>query len=402
MKSFKRKFIANISYRAGFVVISKLISLLIVPIIARYFGPETYGLYNYIFTIISYCTIAVNFGFLTYGTRSISQNNDINVLNDIVTTRLLTGVISCIIVFLISLFTVFLRPYLLIILLIIIAESLFIDFYYYGKKNILFPSIAHIISQIFYVISALILVYFKSDIKYFILFYAFSRVLESSVLLIPYIRKKSLIIKFNFKNQFITLKRLLPLGFGNKITFFKGSIPTLIIPHLLSYEVLGYYSGFMKFSLVFNAAIQIILFPLGPFIVQNKDNPNIKRYIRYFLLALLFAGIFVSAVAILFQKKLIYLLLGETFAEISSFFNLGVLTILLINPLNLGSIVLINYLGQDKSFFKGSLITLILSLVLIPLLTYYMGINGAFYGNFISTVYFIAYLLMILRKNKFL
>jgi len=401
MESIKRKILLNISFRAIFVFISKLMSLLFVPLLARYLGPQKFGEYNYLITVITYCAIAVNFGFLSYGIRSVSEGNSLNVVNTIFTSRALIGLFSILATMIASLFISFLNEYLIIIIITIAAESLFLDFYFYGKKNVLIPSLAHVLSQLFYFGCLFLLVHLKQSMKIIILFYSFSRFLESMLLFMIYtLRHNKIYVNINKQDFIVVLKKIFLLGFGNKIAFFKSSIPTLIIPSIISFEALGYYSGFMKFAMFFNAAVQIILFPIGPFISENKKHPRFKVYIVRFILGLFLLGIIISVLSIIFKHDVVNTLLGSKFEGINEIFNIGTITILLLTPIYLGTIVVTNYTGADKTFFKVSLISFIMALLLTPIFTFWWGLNGAFIANFLSTLYFVAVQLVKFLKKQ--
>lgn len=56
------KLIINFISKIGVDSVSRLIGFLTLPIITRALGPEGYGLYSYLFVILSYFGFFVDFG----------------------------------------------------------------------------------------------------------------------------------------------------------------------------------------------------------------------------------------------------------------------------------------------------------------------------------------------------
>jgi O-antigen/teichoic acid export membrane protein len=144
---------------------------------------------------------------------------------------------------------------------------------------------------------------------------------------------------------------------------------------------------------------QIMLFPMGPFIVEKKLLFRRKKNIMYYLLFFITVGLIISLLIFLTREISVELLLGEKFLEVINIFPIGCFTILFIQPLYLGVITLINYIGDDKIFFRVSVVSFVFALVLIPLLLYIYSLNGVFYGSFISSIVFIFLLVYYLMKQ---
>ena len=156
----------------------------------------------------------------------------------------------------------------------------------------------------------------------------------------------------------------------------------------------------MKFVGIISAGLQILFLPLGPFIAEKRNDENIKRYIKYFIGALFFTGIFFSFMAFLTMNVIIEFLLGNEFIGIIEIFPFGSFTIIFIQPLYLGTILLVNYLGADKAFLKISFLSFLIAIIFIPILLQFWGIVGAFLGSFISSFIFISLLVYKLISDK--
>jgi PST family polysaccharide transporter len=393
------KLLSNISYRALFVILSKLLSLLVVPILTRYLGPSRFGEYNYVLTLINYCTIGIDFGFLAYGTRTIAEENSSKSVSIILSTRIFVGILSILVILFSSIFIPILLKYFLLFFLIIFFESFILDFFFYGFKNVFIPTLANFISQVLLLFLIILTTIYNLGFNFILYSYAFTRAIEALIIIVFYIKQNKIRIILNVKEILITFKKIFPLGFGNKLSFFQNSLPVLIIPYFLNYESLGYYSGFMKFSTLISMIFQIMLFPMGPFIVEKKLLFRRKKNIMYYLLFFITVGLIISLLIFLTREISVELLLGEKFLEVINIFPIGCFTILFIQPLYLGVITLINYIGDDKIFFRVSVVSFVFALVLIPLLLYIYSLNGVFYGSFISSIVFIFLLVYYLMKQ---
>lgn len=395
-----RKLTINISFRAFAIVLSKLISFVSVPILTRYLGPSGFGEYNYVLTLVNYATLGIDFGFLAYGIRTVAVENSSKSIGIIFSTRVFVGMISMLIILVLSLFLHVLLKYYLLFFLVVLFESFILDFYFYGIKNVFIPTLAHFLSQVVLLLFIIIISKYNLGFTFILYSYALSRAIEALVIILYFVRDNEIKIIFSIKSYINTIKNIFPLGFGNKLSFFQNSLPVLLIPFFLNYESLGYYSGFMKFSTFISMVIQIILFPLGPFIVEKRHLLKNKKYIIYYLLFFIILGLVIAVVAFLTRKIAVKLLLGETFSDVIKLFPIGCFTILLIQPLYLGIITLINYIGNDKVFFRVSAFSFIAAMILIPLLLYIYSINGVFFGSFISSIIFIIFLVYHLIKQE--
>ena len=93
-----KKIFLNFSIRTVGSILSKTLGFITLPFIARAVGPEGFGTYSFIITLITYTAILVEWGYTPYGLRETAKHEDSSsVVNNIINTRFTFGIISMII-----------------------------------------------------------------------------------------------------------------------------------------------------------------------------------------------------------------------------------------------------------------------------------------------------------------
>lgn len=96
----------NILYNSIQVASNLIFPLITFPYVTRLFGPEKLGVFNYVTSIVGYFTLFASLGFPLYGTREIAQvKNDPKQLQSTLNAIFTANVISCLIIFLIYIFS---------------------------------------------------------------------------------------------------------------------------------------------------------------------------------------------------------------------------------------------------------------------------------------------------------
>ena len=138
-KSLKSNFIFNFISQ----ILVLIIPLATSPYLARVLGVEISGQISFSTSIITYFTLASNFGFTTYGQREIARfQNDkekrSQVFWEIFTIRLIFTLVSLLVLFSIIYFNVFderYKTFLLIQTITVLACSVDLTFYYQGMEE---------------------------------------------------------------------------------------------------------------------------------------------------------------------------------------------------------------------------------------------------------------------------
>ena len=138
-----KKVVENYFFMTVLQVINSLFYVMIYPYLIRTLGAESYGLYIYALSIVTYFIFIVNFGFDLPATKAVAQENDnptaiANVLSCIFTAKIYLLFVS-VLIFSILLITVpFLREHYLLFIIVFgqtINFALFPSYFYQGMQK---------------------------------------------------------------------------------------------------------------------------------------------------------------------------------------------------------------------------------------------------------------------------
>ncbi len=197
-KSLKSNFIFNFISQ----ILVLIIPLATSPYLARVLGVEISGQISFATSIITYFTLASNFGFTTYGQREIARfQNDkekrSQVFWEIFTIRLLFTLVSLSVLFSIIYFNVFderYKTFLLIQTITVLACSVDLTFYYQGMEEFKLMAIRTVIVRIIGLVLVFSFVKTKDDAWLYVLFNAVTA-LVANIAMWPLIYKQTQRVK---------------------------------------------------------------------------------------------------------------------------------------------------------------------------------------------------------------
>lgn len=251
-------------------ILSRSVTLLTLPLLARYFSVEEYGLFDYY-----YVTIALLITFFLFGQESAIFRYFYDADDDASRTYLVTRSLTCLLLFI-----------MLIYAFLFFFKDFFIDFFQISNetKKIFLIIISIIPFGILYTVSETILRLTRDLKKYIILTIGFTFSTLMVVIYVTQVFEADLYIIFNFFfyiwvffgvlglfmiRKWITLpqtilpsKKMLFYGIPmGAVVFVEASQPffeRLIISNLISAESLGLYAAASKLAI-------IVLLPIGAF-----------------------------------------------------------------------------------------------------------------------------------------
>lgn len=378
------KIITNFSFRGFFVIISKIFSLITVPIIAQALGPEKYGSYNYVLALATYVTLPANWGFLAKGIREIAATNNFNdqskIISEILSTRLTLATIFSLLFFAASFFLFQEMQTVLLILLALIHHIIlvtFTDYYYYGTKAVKVPTLAHFISQILFLILVVSLISKPQDIYKLFIFMIIMVTIEAIILFI-WLKNANIRINFSIVYSIKEFLKNFNLGMGLKTSIIQNSYPLIIIPFFFSDEILGNYSAIYKFYAIISLAMQTLILVVAPYIVHSKKMSKEKqtRYVKLFLGYSLIIGVISSLFLFFGSKIIVNILFGEKYTLSIIYLKWFSIFVISITPFFLALSSIMNNYSLDKQFMIGGLIQSILIIVFIPIILTFTNVIG--------------------------
>lgn len=386
------------------------ISFFVTLYLARYLGPEDYGLFSLSISYILLFAILSDLGLPDIFIRDlVNLEKRDTIISTVFFLRILGGLLSLLIlVFFIQLFP---QSSMITISLIVLSPILFLksfnsfaNFFQSINKN-KYLSIATIISIILGGILTLIFIWLQKKYFYFILVYLLEFVCLSFFLLIFYL---SLNNKFNFKFDKIIAKRMLfeswPLIIAGASAVISTRIDQIFIGNMLSQNTLGNYAVAAKISEVWLVLPMIYGTVLYPVLIE-KRRINFSNYRKIILITIslfLFFGLIGAAVISFLSEEIISFFFGDKYSLASTY-----LTYYIWSTLPYFSLFILSKIFYIEKIVKFGLIVSVSSILLNILLNFifiklYDAI-GAIIATLIANclVYLITFLILKLKTNFF-
>jgi len=390
-------------------------------LIARRYGVESLGVFNLMFSLITFITIFSRLGLDTYLIRKIPEIQDdkyytANFISKVIRLLLISGLVASVLLLLSSDWIdsfIFKNTdannYLLLASFVIIPYTLFnavpeiFRGFYDIKIYSFYRNVSLNLGMILCLGISLILFNYKVDIVYVLFgvivltsFFMFST-------LIWFLKKKSIVLfkKKKFKDKI--LKYSYPMLFTSSIMFLMGNVDSFMISYYINEEQVGLYSACIKLSI----GISFILASINGFIApkiakaySDNNKAQIKR-IYYSSIKLISIGSLPIVILLILFPSLFLSIFGEEFKIAAT--PLVILTIAAgVNAL-FGSVgYLLNMTDNQNVFMKilfiGLIINLCMNIVLIP----EYGIAGAAIATASSMIFWNVSSFVYLKKIKIL
>jgi O-antigen/teichoic acid export membrane protein len=380
--------------------------------VARYLGPEKFGLFSYALAFVSIFQGIAKLGLDGIVVRDLVQEPEKRdvYLGTSFWLKLIGGVITfliiAIVLFILSIFTsnffTETNIYILIIAFGIIFQSFeVIDFYYQATVQANYISIRRIIQLILSSIIKIFLVLTDADLIWFVLVSLFDIISLSMMGWLIY-RSQGLpnfVRYFDIEIGKKLLKDSWPLLLSGIAISIYMRIDQVMIKNMLGDREVGLYSAAIKLVEVWYFIPMIITQSVFPAIVNAKkisEELYYKRLQQLFSL-LAWIAILIAIPMSAFGYQIIYLFYGEKFTEASNVLEISIWASLFVF-IGVGSsrFLLVENL-QNLSFrraFYGMIVNIMLNFILIPL----YGIQGSAIATLMSQVTS-AYLFDIFNKE---
>lgn len=395
------RYIINFFSKLGVDTISKLLSLITLPIITRSLGPDGYGQFVYLTIVLSYFGFFVDFRYINYGTNEIFNKRKPNdVVNSIVSLLLITALISILFIFIAGYFLFADSFY---VLLLIYSASFFfqvfsIKYYYLAHQRLYYNSFSELVSQVFFVISILIIFLYSASVLTLVFLTLLQSLISSLMLVIPYYRKYKFKFNFSLKDNLLIFKNSSKLGFSSKFEGITVSFIPFLIGVLISDEAVGIFGVPLKIFLALLAVVQGISMTLMPDIFKNfkGDLKLYKSRIGLFFYFFLTTGLILAVFIYFGSDMIVSLFFGNKFIESVSILKTFSITIILWSVLMYLGLIIIAMNKYSYYLYltaSSAILSVVLSLVLIHL----FELTGAAFvlpltafGSIVLALYFLS------------
>ncbi|MFJ5747620.1 flippase [Peribacillus frigoritolerans] len=335
-KDVATKLIKNASWLVSDKVFMMAIGVFVTAIIARYFGPEQYGQFNYALAFVSLFTAVSTLGLETLTVKSIIDKkvNEGVILCTSLVLRVFGGIVLTIIaVVLIRI----LEPsdsnmHLLILVMsftMIVKSFDVIEYWIHANQK---AKVYSLIRMPVYVIIAtlkILLVVNKGTLFLYSLIYTLDAIIISGALMIAYFKvreeKSYWTFSFNYAKSILSQSWYLILS-GLMVTLYMRIDQVMLGAMMQTKSEVGIYSAAVAIAEMWYFVPLAIITSFKPVIMNNK-NINEEKYINsvqllYTIITWISIGF---GVAILFMSKLIVTILyGVDYLEAASILSISV------------------------------------------------------------------------------
>lgn len=394
IKSINSKVLNNILWLFFDKIIRMGIGVFVLILLARYLGPEQYGLLNYAQALIALFAALSGLGLYGIVVRDLVKYDDKNLL---LGTAFGLKILSAIFAYaLLVLLIYILRPddelskYIVIILglSLLFNTSDIIKFWFEANVQSKYTVIVE--NSVFVVISILklLMIYYKFSLLSFVYIFTLEAFLVALFLFIIYIKQSTLSKwKFNKTRAKELLKDSWPLIISSIAWIIYTRIDQIMIGQMLGDKEVGLYSAAIRLSDIANFIPTMIAFSIIPTIIKLRDE-NRKLYekkfqdIYYVVISLMIIlAIFVS----FFSNEIIHILYGNDYIKSANVLQIHFWIIIFVALATISGKYLINDSLQKITMNRhiiGILLNIPLNYFMIPL----YGIEGAAIASLISLV----------------
>jgi len=389
----KQKLLKNISW-LFFDKIIKILGGLIVGVwVARYLGPENFGILNYALAYTAFFMLFVNLGLDEIIVREIVKKPKLtNYLMGTAFSLKLIGSIVAILSVLISFCFIetdaITKSVIFIISMGFVLQSIdVIDYFYQSKVLSKYVVIAR---DSAFVLSSLLKVYFIVY-KYSVIYFALSSIIDlalAGLFLILIYKKNGYNLaqwKFSKKIAIKLLKFSWPLALSVFLISIHTRIDQVMIGNMLNIEQVGIYSVAVRLAEFWIFIPSILVSTLMPYFVNLREINNKLYHDRLIqLYSLMFwMGVFVGVFVMIWGKDIIGLLYGEAYVGAYSALMFNIWTGIFISQAVARGIWMINENLQVYRIYNNVL-SIITNVGLNMVLISKYGIEGAAIASFVS------------------
>ena len=380
-----KRILKNILYLSSSEIISKALNFITYTILARKFLAEGFGQISFVFVIVSYLTLIINFGTETIGSRDVARE-DTN-LSDYV-SKLLTGKIILAIVlylFYCALVSIIQIDSQLKIAFIVYGFTFFsnavlINWFFIGLEKNYAVVAAQVSASIFTLLAVLFIINDTSEIVIAVSIFMVSSCINSIILLIIY-KQNGYKLKLHFDRKFIMelVKVCVPIGVSTLLINVYANADHIILGVMGHKIELGYYAAAYKIVVIAVIPAAIILKSFFPQFSKSVDTPAERDKLMDNYSRLMFViGTTISVILIAFSEDIIRIVYGVKYINSAELLHiLGFNVFLVFITVTYGN-PLLAWNRQKKYLIAisiGACVNLIFDFILIPK---YLAAGAAF------------------------
>jgi O-antigen/teichoic acid export membrane protein len=363
--------------------------------IARYLGPEQFGLFSYAQSFVGLFTAIATLGLDGIVVRELvkDENRKDELIGTAFWLKVMGAILTLIILAIATNFTSN-DTYTNILVFIIASATVFqsfnvIDFYFQSKVMSKYVVYANIISLLFSSVIKVTLLLNNAPLEAFAWVVLFDSIVLACGFIYFYIKTNLTLLKweFNKKEAFDLLKDSWPLILSGLVVSVYMKIDQVMIKEMLNVEAVGQYAAAVRLSEAWYFIPVIASASLFPAIINAK---KINKLIYYERLQSLYDFMVIIAIAVaipvtFFAESIINILYGHEFSESSTVLIIHIWTgVFVFLTVSSGKFLIAENMVM-KTFYRN-ISAMLLNIILNIYLIEYYGIQGAAIATLVSWV----------------
>jgi O-antigen/teichoic acid export membrane protein len=409
-----RKYFFNTGWLMADKVVSLFAGLFVGVYVARYLGPERFGLLSYAVSFVGLFTAFATLGLDSIVVRNLVQNTEDRdrLLGTAFILKLMGGILLFGAVAFAVRFTSS-DSYTRLLILIIAGGVIFeplkvIDFYFQSQVLGRFSSAAGICALCASSFVRIALVFFQASLVWFVAAQAFSTGILALMLLFFYFKHGRSVFKWHF--DWGVAKELLtdswPLIFSGLALMVQARIDQVMLKEMIDVKEVGYYSIALKLIEIFGFIPVVLNQSLLPTIINSKKISELLYQVRlqhYYKLSFLIF-LLIAAPIFIFSEKIVIFFFGEAYRSSGVLLSLMAARLFFTNMGVARSAFLLTANLLKYSFVTmllGTIVNVVINYILIP---DYRS-TGAIFATILSffvTTFLIDFFYIKTRHNAFL
>jgi PST family polysaccharide transporter len=404
--------IKKLIHNSGWLFLDKFIrmgvGLIVGVIVARYLGPDKFGIYNYALAFVTLFSAIASFGIdeLIIRNMIVNPENENIILGSALLLKLIGSIFTILLVLFFIRYTKNYDDNLLLIVLIFSSCYMFqsfyiIDSFFKSKQLFNYPIFSFIISFTIASLLKIYLIYLKSTLIFFVAVNFIEVFINAVLLVFIYCKYNKHFIHWKInKNILVDItKKGFPMVFALIANSMYMRIDQIMIGEMLSQNEVGLYSAAVRISESWYVLLGIISTVMLPVLVKAKlisENHYYDVLQKVISINVACSMFFIFLINI-FGKQFILLLFGTTYSNAStSLTTLSWAGIVCAFGCIWGSWIVI------ENMQKWSIINIAFATVINILLNYLLipryGINGSAIATVVSNLF--ALFIVGLLDNK--
>jgi O-antigen/teichoic acid export membrane protein len=335
-KEVAAKIISNASWLVGDKVFTMVIGVFVMALVARYLGPENYGIFNYALAFVTLFTAISTLGLETLSVKSIvhQEEEEGTILYTSLVLRVLSGIFLTLLVSVIIRFVVPNEPLVHLLVLIMSFTMIFksLEVIEYWIQAYQKSKISSMIRMSAYVFSSLLKVAFvlmEGNLLHLALIYMSDALIVGISLVIAYFKKRTTFTKWKFK--FSYAKKTLSQSWYLILSGLMGTLYMQIDKVMLgsmfpNKEELGIYSAASQIASMWYFVPLAVIASFTPVIMKKKLETD-EKYINamqslYSIVA--WIGLLFGLFIILFSNPIVSILYGQDYSRAANIIVISV------------------------------------------------------------------------------